>query len=377
MGKIRPPLVDSYIFKEVARPYLAGVLIITVVMLSNFLYQVADMIIMQDVALATVLELIAYQLPEIVVETFPVAVLFAIMSGIGRLNREREFSALRMGGFSVYRLAIPLIIFGLIVSGMTYLLNENVVPWTNHRARNIIREAALQDIMPEVRENVFFEGPDERVFYVRGYDEEEARLERVIIFQQQGRDDFPEVITAARGEVVEQDWRLFQGHVHSYLPDGRLDLAAGFEEMVFTVEEDMDRFLARQRTPAEMSREELREEIELFRRSGIDVTSLLVDYHMKIALPLTPLVFVLIGMPLSLGNRESRALSLALTVIIIFSYYLLVSFARSFGRSGVLSPLTAAWLPHIIFTFLGLLLIIFRNKWSALLTGLMRKIMVF
>ena len=377
MKQLQVTLMDKYIFKEVARPYFIGVIIITIVMLSNFLYQVADMIIMQDVPIDTVLELLLYQLPEIVVETFPVAVLFAIMSGLGRLNREREITALRMGGFSIYRLAIPLIVFGIVVSGMTYMLNENVVPWTNHRARNIIREAALQDVMPEVREDVFFEGPDDKVFHIGNYNEDTQELERVIIFDRDSGSRYPEMITANTGEMAGNEWILREGHVHRYGDDGRLELAADFAEMEFVVEEDMDRFLARQRTPAEMSREELREEIELFRRSGIDVTSLLVEYHMKLALPFTSLVFVLIGTPLSLGNKESRAVNLGLTVIIIFSYYVLVSFSRSFGRSGALEPLTAAWLPHIIFTGLGALLIIFRERWSVFLTNLMNKIMVF
>ena len=377
MGNLKIPLMDRYIFKEVMRPYFIGVLIITIVMLSNFLYQVADMIIMQDVPVDTVLELLLYQMPEIIVETFPVAVLFAIMSGIGRLNREREITALRMGGFSIYRLVIPLIIFGILISGMTYFLNENVVPWTNHRARNIIREAALQDVMPEVREEVFFEGPDDKMFYVDSYDDENRRLENVIIYDRQAGGDFPEMITATTGEISGQDWILRRGYVHRYDDGGRLEIAAEFEEMEFTVEEDMDQFLARQRTPDEMSREELREEIELFRRSGIDVTSLLVDYHMKIALPFTSLVFVLIGTPLSLGNKDSRALNLGLTVVIIFSYYVIVSFARSFGRNQMIHPITAAWLPHIIFTLLGVLLIIFREKWTLFLNRLMSKIMVF
>jgi len=38
----------------------------------------------------------------------------------------------------------------------TFVINEQIVPWSNHRARNIIRESMLQDVMPEVREDVFF-----------------------------------------------------------------------------------------------------------------------------------------------------------------------------------------------------------------------------
>ncbi|MFN2363205.1 MAG: LptF/LptG family permease [Halarsenatibacteraceae bacterium] len=374
MPLIKPAIIDKYIFKEMARPYIAGVMVIGIVMLSNFLYEVAELIIVQEVPVNEVLRLLLYQLPEIFVQSFPMAVLFAVMSGLGRLTRENEFAALRMGGYSLYRLAVPLIVFGVLISIFTFVINEQVVPWTNHQARNIIRSSMLQDVMPEVRENVFFEGPGGRVFYVQGYDEEDLVLSHIVIFDQEESDDFPEVITADEGQVMGSNWQLQSGHVHSYDSNGRLEMAAGFEQMTIELEDDMEKFLARQRTPAEMSRAELRREIQLFQRSGIDVRRLLVDYHMKLALPLTPLIFVLIGMPLSLGNRESRALSLALTVIIIFLYYLLVSFSRSLGRNGVMSPLVAAWLPNGFFAIIGINLIIWRNKWYNLLNSLLARI---
>ncbi len=372
--RLKPLIVDKYIFKEIARPYLAGVLVIGIVMLSNFLYEVADLIIMQEAPVGEVARLLLYQMPEIFVQSFPMAVLFAVMAGLGRLTRENEFFAIRMGGFSIYRLVVPLIIFGLLVTAGTYVINEQVVPWSNHQARNIIRRLALQDVMPQVRENVFFEGPDDKVFYVDSYNESDLTLESVVIFDQARGNGFPEVITAQKGEVMGSDWLLTDGHFHSYTSEGRLEMASDFREMRIELEDDIERFLARQRTPAEMSRQELRQEIQLFQRSGIDVTRLLVDYHMKLALPFTAFIFILVGTPLSLGNRESRALSLALTVIIIFTYYVLVSFSRSLGRAGAFPPLVAAWLPNGFFLVLGVMLIIWQNQLFSVINRVLNRL---
>ena len=372
--RLKPLIVDKYIFKEIARPYLAGVLVIGIVMLSNFLYEVADLIIMQEAPVGEVVRLLLYQMPEIFVQSFPMAVLFAVMAGLGRLTRENEFFAIRMGGFSIYRLVVPLIIFGLLVTAGTYVINEQVVPWSNHQARNIIRRLALQDVMPQVRENVFFEGPDDKVFYVDSYNESDLTLESVVIFDQARGNGFPEVITAQKGEVMGSDWLLTDGHFHSYTSEGRLEMASDFREMRIELEDDIERFLARQRTPAEMSRQELRQEIELFQRSGIDVTRLLVDYHMKLALPFTAFIFILVGTPLSLGNRESRALSLALTVIIIFTYYVLVSFSRSLGRAGAFPPLVAAWLPNGFFLVLGVMLIIWQKQLFSVINRVLNRL---
>lgn len=93
----RNRIIDIYIIKEVLLPYLAGVAIVTVIGLSNFLFQLTDLIIVKDIPVNIVLKLLLYQLPYIIVQSFPIAILFATLYGMSRLNRENEFTALRLG----------------------------------------------------------------------------------------------------------------------------------------------------------------------------------------------------------------------------------------------------------------------------------------
>ncbi|MFW6278975.1 MAG: LptF/LptG family permease [Bacillota bacterium] len=355
-------IVDKYIFKQVLYPFLMGILLIKVIMLSGFLYEMTDLIIMKDIPVPEVLELLFYQMPEIIVETFPMAILFGTIYGLGSLNRENEFTALRMGGISLYRLVIPLVILGVIFSGFTYLLNEEVVPWANHRAQNIVRLSVLKQSTPDVEEDVFFEGPEGRMFFVNEFNDKTGTAEDIIIFNNQGQTKYPEVITARRAETRDNIWRLEEGVSHTYDQDGNLDLASDFEVMEVEVARDITSLYGKQRTPREMSREELRKEIKLFRDSGIEVDSLMVDYHRKLAIPFIPLIFILIGAPLSLGKKNSRAAGIVFTIVIIFLYYFLQSVFRSLGRNSMIPPLIAAWLPNIIFFLVGLVLIFWQTS---------------
>src|SRR6056297_2768014 len=152
MLKNKVKLMDKYIIKEVSFPFVLGVFIITVILIGNYFFQLTDLIIVKKVPVSLVSQLLVYKIPSVMVETFPIAILFATMTGIGRLNRENEITALRMGGVSVFRLIIPLLIVGITVSGLTFILNEKVVPWSNHQANNIIRETILKDAMPDPQE---------------------------------------------------------------------------------------------------------------------------------------------------------------------------------------------------------------------------------
>jgi len=164
MLKNKIKLIDKYIIKEVSYPFILGVLIVTVILIGNYFFQLTDLIIVKKVPVPLVLQLLAYKIPSVMVETFPIAVLFATMTGIGRLNRENEITAIRMGGVSIFRLIIPLLVIGITVSGLTLILNEDVVPWANHRANNIIRKTILKEAMPEPEAEVFFKGPQGRLF---------------------------------------------------------------------------------------------------------------------------------------------------------------------------------------------------------------------
>lgn len=142
---------------------------------------------------------------------------------------------------------------------------------------------------------------------------------------------------------------LKDGIIHQYSSDGHLTMESQFQKMEIQLTDDIENFFGEQRTTSEMSREELGKEIDLFKKSGLKVDSLLVDYHLKLTMPLSALIFILVGTPLSLSNKDSRSAGIVFTITIVFSYYLILSLSRSFGRNGAISPPLAAWLPNIIF----------------------------
>ncbi|MFN2341337.1 MAG: LptF/LptG family permease [Halanaerobium sp.] len=364
-------LMDKYIIKEVAYPFILGVFIITVILIGNYFFQLTDLIIVKKVPVALVLELLVYKIPSVMVETFPIAVLFATMTGIGRLNRENEITALRMGGVSIFRLIIPLLVVGITVSGLTLLLNEQVVPWANHQANNIIRQTILKDAMPDPEEEVFFKGPNGRLFYVESYDQKQGTIDKVVIYNLKN-EKFPEVITAQSGTIEENKWILDSGIIHQYNQEGSVIFESKFQEMEIQLTDEMKELYGSQKSSSEMSREELGKRIALFKKSGINVDSLMVDYHLKLAEPLTALIFVLISVPLSLSGKESRTLNLIFTIVIVFLYYVILSFSRSFGKNYILPPLIAAWLPNLIFFILGVLLLFWRDSWQKIINKIFK-----
>ena len=85
--------------------------------------------------------------------------------------------------------------------------------------------------------------------------------------------------------------------------------------------------------------------------------SILVEMFDKIALPLTTIAFVLIGVPLAITPPRVRYnRGFLFSILIIFAYYLIRAFSISCGEAGTLAPFLAAWMPNIVLTVIGVLL---------------------
>jgi len=370
-------IIDIYLIKEFINPYLVGVAIITIIGLSTVLFEISDWLIVKEVEPGAVLKILLYQLPAIIVETFPAAVLFATISAMSRLNRENEFTALRLGGISLYRLMIPMIIMGILVSVLTFYVNEKVVHWANHQAKNIVRQYVLKQEIPDVQDNVFFKGPEGRLFFVNRYDEKNERLENIVVYEMSEKDEFPVMITAQYGRVLGNIWRLEGGIIHHYQENGEIYQAFLFDSMEYEVASEIEGFYGNQKTPSEMSRKELKRNIDLFQKSGMTVDHLLIEYHSRLSLPVTALIFILIGTPLSLYSKDSRAMGYIFTIVIILAYYILSSVFYSCAKKSIVDPLLAAWIPNMIFGIIGVILLIWREAWQNLVSRFSRLLPLF
>ncbi len=134
-------IFDRYLMREFSGPFLFCVFGFTVVLLSGLLFQLTDLIFVNEVAVLTVSKLLFYGIPEAAVSTLPIATLFATLLAVGRLVQDNEMTVLRASGVSYPRLIIPILILGgLVVSAVTFWASERIVPAANHRFENIVRQ---------------------------------------------------------------------------------------------------------------------------------------------------------------------------------------------------------------------------------------------
>lgn len=356
-------ILDRYILREVASSFFFGTVAFLAIFLVDILMELIDYIISKGIPAEKVVRLFLYSLPAVLVLVIPMALLFSVLIGLGRLSGDNEITAMKAGGIHFYRICASLLIAGTALSLFTVFVNEFVVPRANFLRREIYRSVVLTRPLPKVAENVFFEGGKNRTFYVRRYDSERGVMKNVTVFESVYR-KFPRIIDAREGEYEGTKWIFRDGKLRTFRDFGDEQQATDFAVMTIPTDASYgDGYSDDSRTPREMSFRDLKKRIATLAASGVDVKSLLMELWSKTSLPFASFIFVLIGAPLAVTpSRSGKSIGMGLSIIIIFGYYIIMSAGRALGEGGLLPPAVGAWLQNLIIGLVGLALIYYRRK---------------
>lgn len=349
--------------REMVLPFMGGVVACIVILLGDILYKAVDLILNRGLSAKLVTLYLLYKVPAVAVLGFGIATLMATSLVVNRLAKDGELVAFRVSGVSIHRVVLPILTFAVTISVAAYLINESIAPNMNHKSENIIRRLLFSRPEPLIENDKYFRASGDYYFYVREVDRVTNTLRDVMVYQRdtEGR-GYPRVIVAKRARQVHGVWTLFDCREFKFNRNGVLKEAGRTEEIMLNLKDNIEGFWGDQRTPFEMPIKELGKQIEVFKRGGIDVRRMEVEYHRKLAIPLAAVVLSLVSIPLSMRwARAGSFVGLLLTVVLFFLYNGAMSWSCALGVGARLPAAVAAWLPNAIFTCLGLLLL-FRER---------------
>jgi lipopolysaccharide export system permease protein len=344
--------LDSYLVKELIFPFVFGIAAFTSIIAgSSLIFQLVSKAVKYGFSIASTIQLFVYKLPAVISLTLPMAILLATILVIGRLSADLEIVALRSAGVGLFRILIPILSIGLVVSLMNIIFNEIVVPRANYHAEILLNNLKKTSI--SIRENVNLtqyddEGLPLRIINVR--EVEEQTLKDITIAEyEQGR--LARVIRAEYGNWdAIGGWVFNNGVMHVLLESSSQELMViNFEREIISLSLNLLDFSKRSKSYDEMNGRELMSFIQKEKLLGKDTNELLIQYYLKFALPFACLIFTMIGAAVSFQpHRRSSAMGMGLSIVIILTYYIIFSLGLALGINNVISPIFAAWIPNIV-----------------------------
>jgi lipopolysaccharide export system permease protein len=160
----RPPfrplgMLDRFVLTELLPPFLFGILAFLSLLVGiDMLFDMLKLMVREQFSWGEIGLVFAYGLPTRIVWTLPMAVLLACLYTFNRLSGDGEIVALQAGGIGFLRIHAPAIAFALVVSFFTYWLNDQVVPASNVRAKEVTLAHRTRGV---VKEHVVFFMPEE------------------------------------------------------------------------------------------------------------------------------------------------------------------------------------------------------------------------
>ena len=129
------------------------------------LFDLLDDIIRNRIRLVYVIEYFVFLTPHILLLVIPMSVLLAILINFGILEKSSQVTALKAGGWSLYRVALPVLLLASVLCVGLYFMQDYFLPYANIRQdsiRHLIKGRPPQTSMRPQRKWIF--GESNRIF---------------------------------------------------------------------------------------------------------------------------------------------------------------------------------------------------------------------
>jgi lipopolysaccharide export system permease protein len=357
-------ILDNYLLMKFVRAFVLSLVVFILIMHLVHLIEHLDTYIDRKAGFKSIVMFYVYFTPFIVILTTPVATLLGAIFTVGLMARGNEILAIKASGVSLWRVALPLLIAGLVISILSFVASDKLLPYTNQR-KSEIRYGDIEnlpDFRSEYYSNFHRRGEQGRIFNFRLYSPQQKMGKDAEIHTYQ-ENRLVELIEAKELSWKDSIWVAYDGTktIFSDIDKPQTqDSLVSFDTLFLpALTEHPTRFARRQIDPRDFgydqSISDLKQEIENKRKNGIDPTPERVYLMFKYSLPLTSFIIILIAVPLASDPRRgSPAIGFAFAIGISFAYMVIFEVFRTLGTSGKIPPAFAAWSINVIFFLIGL-----------------------
>ncbi len=407
--------LTRYVLAEHLVPFFFALVVITFVLIIDFVPMVLNLVVGRNIPAAVVARLFVYNIAWMLALPIPMAVLVATLMAFGRLSGDNEIVALKSSGVNLMRLVTPVLIAGALIGAALVWFNNAVLPESNHSARVLMGNINRKRPTLRIQENVFNADIPGYYLLVKWRDPEGSEIRDVTIYDQSDA-RWPRTVTARSGNMrFTPDGQtlildLVDGEVHEFVGRGReyrrtqfveqtVFLAGAGSELpqtdsdyrtdreksttmmledirgwkrnldAFRHELDTLSYVAIQtaalepavtRQPAmrthEASTTRLRGQIRSQKRL---INSMMIEVHKKFSIPAACVVFVLIGAPMGvLARRGGIGMALGMSLGLFIAYWAFLIAGEELADRLYVNAFWAMWSANFLIGAIGTMLLV-------------------
>lgn len=361
-----------YLVKELSLFFLVAFLFFFAIFFVNQFLLLAESILRQRVPVMDVVRLITYGLPFIIAQSAPFATLVGFLGCLGRLMSDNEVLIIRAAGLSFRFIMIPVILLGLVISILSFFVNDFLLPIGtiryNELYRSILTSNPTVELEPHSARRL-----DTSIFVVG--DVTNNVVSDLVFFDTDSNGNLSIIsgkesrFREARNEGVLLYLTVSDGSALILDGGNRNDAdVVSAREMGITIF-DSAIFGSRGRTsPSEMTSLDLGRELKRMKsdseESKTKINLYTLEFNKKFSLPFASLFFAVLALPLAFlfGKHNGQTIGMLIGLFICVFYWAMMILGQIFASRNGFSGFWSMWLPNMLVGGAGIFLYITLRK---------------
>jgi lipopolysaccharide export system permease protein len=367
-------ILTRYLIREIIHYFLVFGAVLVSIMAIYEIYNLRRDFVEFNPRILDVIYYLTFKLPGEFKEVLPLVGLLSTCFAYGLLAKNREILAMVAAGISFLRLTTPVFIMGIILAGVVFVFNEELVPYTDKRAE-IIGESVIKKKKSKSvarRKNVFTRGARDQIYSIPYYlPELNTMLYPAIMKLAPGGGRILERLDAERAVMVPENhehaglWVFRNLERRIFNPNGKL-LYYEFlpDSSLVDLEENLHERLNWNDDMFEMNFSELKTYLELMSGStDPSLGDLKIKLRQKLVWPIVGLLMTLLGFAVVVDMHARRfARGVSTGLLISIGFYVLNTFLVKLGEKGQIHPVFASWLALWILIAITVFLLLQLNR---------------
>ncbi len=148
--------LDILIFKSFIGPFIITFFIAFFVLMMQILWKYIDDLVGKGLDFITILQFLWYASASLLTLAMPIAILISSIMTFGNLGESFELVAIKSSGISLLRFMRPLIVFALLLSYITFMFANYVIPYATLKFKTMYSDIYYKKPAFDLKEGVFF-----------------------------------------------------------------------------------------------------------------------------------------------------------------------------------------------------------------------------
>ncbi len=352
---MRIGIFTRYIAKSLLTFFLGVLGVLTFVIFMNQFIRILDMAMTYGTSFGWIVSSLLNVLPNVFCLSAPMAFQIAILLTLTNMSEHGELIALRAAGFSFKEIIKPLFMCALVLTVILFIMQNWLTPRSYKRLIDRRSEARSKITKVNLEPKTFL-NLGEWELYLESLDKNTDEAHQIHLIKKEDDGALSTKVNASTGKVILTNTaiglRLENGQMQ------RLDekdpssfIAANFDEYIMSI--SLLKAQYRRLRVGEMSTTKLLRRMRQMPLDQETINEYRTEISMRNVLAFSPIILLFVSCPIgfSFGKRTNKGWGMLFSVIIIFTFYLLMTLGLSLGKKYGSIAYPGPWLPIVAGAF--------------------------